>query len=109
MNLKVDSRKFRTWMMKNHWEHVKTSGKNHEQWEYKLENDGKYLVDSGSVTINFHVKKSMRSYSVKNVYEYMGLSREDFKNSFFNNKKFKPEELINKFKLANEKHKKNYE
>lgn len=108
------------WMSKNHWELVKKNGNNHEIWEYNLEENGKYLrsvlSQSGShniinpESVNSHVEGgTMREYTVKSIYEYMGLNRAEFLDSFRNGKQYSQKTLISKFKnsrdIYNAKHK----
>lgn len=118
----IKYKELQKWMRKNYWVYVGKNSQNHDVWEYNLEKDGEYLRDilsqAGGIIIidpepvNSHVEGGvLREYTVKSIYEYMGLSKKEFINSYRNGKKYADKTLITKFKETrdhyNLKYKKN--
>lgn len=83
---------FESWLSKNHWQSVRKNS--HVVWEYNLEDDdGKYITKGSvsfdgevfeidnkvdNISINFHVQKEMKRYTIKCVITFMGISIDDF-------------------------------
>ncbi len=112
----ISPKNIRKWMMSNFWEFAGVNSQGHEEWEYHLEcDDGNYakdiLINSGAIImekkpINTHVEGSMREYTIQYIYKYMGLTRNEFIDSFRNGKKLDQKTLIRKFFEAQENHSK---